>query len=225
MAQSVSDIEVAFFAYFKDGDESSVLLLGVVTSDIPGLAAEMVSPRNSDDFFDGFTDFRNYSFAQNLSGTYIDQIDEAEEYMVFVGDYVGGSDVLPSYLMLLSDSGRVFMLQGSVNNADDLFLLAQATINEGAAPEQFNGYRRVQTDTDSNGGSSPNNSQEIATANENLRILCSVDRSGSVAVMDLNSDGLLTIQELSNFTHIEGVDGVISSLVTNGYDAVQYVGC
>ena len=223
-AQEIPGLEVTFYGYFPADDPESVLLVGELTSDVPGLAAEFVSPDNVNAFFDGYTSFTNYDFASDLPAAYIDQIDEADEYMVFAGDSTLENRTQPAYVMLLSASEKVFMIQGFEPNADDLFALAALTIAEGEAPEQFEDYVRVLTSaTGDDSGSAPNTSPGGQQTEDDLNVFCSVDPN--LGVVDLNDDGLITVEELSNFTGIEGIDTLISSMQDNGFDAVQYRDC
>jgi hypothetical protein len=219
-AQELPDLEATLYAYFREGDPESILLLGELTSDVPGQAAEMVSPDNIDEIFAGYTTFTNYDFASNLSATHIDQIDEADEYMVFAGDLTGEAGVVPAYVMLLSASEKVFLLQGFVSNVDDFFALAALTIAEGTAPETFKDYIRVLT-TDT--GAATPVASPVAEGSDGPRIFCHVDPN--LAVADLNGDGLITVEELSTFSGVEGVDSLIASMVQSGYEAVQYQDC
>jgi hypothetical protein len=223
-AQDVSDLEGTLYAYFREGDAESVLLLGELTSDVPGLAAEMVSPDNVAAIFEGYTTFTNYDFAADLSPTYIDQIDEADEYMVFAGDFTGQTGTVPAYVVILSASDKVFLLQGFVANADDLFELAALTIAGGTAPETFKDYTRILSPAAES--ATPQASpvaSPVSQQGSDTGVFCHVDPN--LAVADLNGDGLITIDELSTFSDVEGVDNLIASMVQNGFDAVQYQGC
>jgi hypothetical protein len=188
----------------------------------------MVSPDNVDAIFAGYTAFTNYDFAADLPATYIDQVDEADEYMVFAGDFTTGTGVAPAYVILLAVSEKAFLLQGFVSNADDLFELAALTIAGGTAPETFKDYVRVLA-PEAGLGAGPATPQAspsaspVAQGNGGSPIFCHVDPN--LAVVDLDGDGLITIEELSTFSDVEGVESLIASMVQSGYEAVQYADC
>lgn len=143
MAQSLDDIDITFYGYFSP-DASTVLTLGQLRPDDPTLAGEIVSPAYADDFFSGFTLFSDYEFAGSLDARYLDQIDEADEYMVFEGMLDSVDGVKPGYLMFLSTSQQVFVIFGYQDAADDLFALAQEAIEAGAAPTEYGDYSRIE---------------------------------------------------------------------------------
>jgi hypothetical protein len=229
VAQDIDDLDAAFYAYLRESDPNSILLLGELTAETPEVADAVVSPDNIDEIFAGNTTFTNYDFAANLPATFIDRIDEADEYMVFAGDFVGPTGAMPAYVAILTVSTKVFIIQGFVANADDLFELAAITIAEGMAPESFKDYTRVDTPADAatpgpaTPVASPQASPVAQQGNDGPRIFCHVD--ANLAVADLDGDGLITIEELSTFSGVEGVDTLIASMVQSGLDAVQYADC
>lgn len=141
-----TDFDLTFWGYIAD-DESTLLLLGELEPDDPDLAAEFVSPQYGDDFFDGFDAFYDYEIADSLRAREVDQIDEADEYLVYEGDLEFEDGVeLPGYVMFLSSDGMVFILIGFEDDKSDLFDLAEETLDEGRAPRSFDGYDREEID-------------------------------------------------------------------------------
>lgn len=118
-------------------------MLGHLKPGDPSLAAELVSPQYADDFFSGFKTFTNHEFAADLDPTYLDQIDEADEYMVFKGMLDLEEGIKPGYVTFLSTSQQVFLIVGYQHDAQDLFLLASQVIREGNAPLTYSTYTRV----------------------------------------------------------------------------------
>jgi len=141
-----TDFDLTFWGYVAD-DESTIMLLGELEPDDPDLAAEFVSPQYGDDFFDGFGAFSDYEITDSLRDREVDQIDEADEYLVYEGDLEFEDGVeLPGYVMFLSVDGMVFILIGFEDDKGDLFDLAEETIDEGQAPRTFDGYDREEID-------------------------------------------------------------------------------
>lgn len=140
-----TDFELTFWGYIAD-DESTIMLLGELEPDDPDLAAEFVSPQYGDDFFDGFGAFDDYEITDSLSTREINQISDADEYLVYEGDLELDGDDFPGYVMFLSSDGLVFILIGFEDDKDDLFDLAEETLDEGEAPRSFDGYDREPID-------------------------------------------------------------------------------
>ena len=143
LAQAEDGIEITFYAYISS-DADTVVSLGHLVPDDPSLAEELVSPQYADDFFEGFTDFTDHEFAADLPPRYIDRIDEADEYMVFEGMLELEDDTEPGYLMFLSTEQQVFVVYAYQDDAEDLFRLAQETIEAGEAPLRYSDYTRVE---------------------------------------------------------------------------------
>ncbi len=145
-AQTVDDVDITFYAYIAE-DESTLMLLGELEPDDPRLAAEIVSPQYGDDFFEGFGAFSDYEITDALRDREVDQIDEADEYLVYEGDleFEDGVD-LPGYVIFLSTDERVFVIIGFEDDQSDLFDLAEEAIDEGEAPRTFDDYDREELD-------------------------------------------------------------------------------
>lgn len=143
MAQSEDGIEITFYGYISS-DADTVVSLGHVVPDDPSLAEELVSPQYADDFFEGFTDFTDHEFAADLAPRYVDRIDEADEYMVFEGMLEVEGDAKPGYLMFLSTDQQVFVIYAYQADAEDLFRLAEETIQVGEAPLEYSDFTRVE---------------------------------------------------------------------------------
>ncbi len=141
-----TDFYLTFWGYIAE-DESTLMLLGELEPDDPDLAAEFVSPQYGDDFFDSFGAFYDYEIADSLRSREIDQIDEADEYLVYEGDleFEDGFDY-PGYVMFLSSGGMVYIIIGFEDDRSDLFDLAEETLDEGRAPRSFDGYDREEID-------------------------------------------------------------------------------
>jgi len=141
-----TDFYLTFWGYVAE-DESTLMLLGELEPDDPWLAAEFVSPQYGDDFFDGFGAFDDYYIADSLRSREVDQIDEADEYLVYEGDleFEDGFDY-PGYVMFLSSGGMVYIIIGFEDDRSDLFDLAEETLDEGRAPRSFDGYDREAID-------------------------------------------------------------------------------
>lgn len=141
-----TDFGLTFWGYFAD-DESTFMLPGELEPDDPDLAAEFVSPRYGDDFFDGFGAFFDYEITDSLRDREVDQIDEADEYLVYEGwlEFEDGYDY-PGYVMFLSVDGMVYIIIGYEDDGADLFDLAEETIDRGGAPRNFDGYDREAID-------------------------------------------------------------------------------
>ncbi len=141
-----TDFYLTFWGYIAD-DESTLMLVGELEPDDPWLAAEFVSPRYGDDFFDGFGAFDDYYIADSLRSREIDQIDDADEYLVYEGwlEFEDGYE-WPGYVMFLSVDGMVFIIIGYEDDRADLFDLAEETIDRGSAPRNFDGYDREPID-------------------------------------------------------------------------------
>jgi hypothetical protein len=220
--QNTAGTKIDFYGYFSDSGLSS-LMLGHMQPNDPGLAAELVSPQYADDFFSSFKSFTNYDFAADLPYTYIDQIDEADEYMVFAGSLDFYDGVKPGYVIFLSTSQQVFLLIGYQEMAGDLFGLAALTIQQGTAPAQYLGYVRLEMTDDgdvaSQNGGAPSNQTE-ASGNE----YCYIEPS--FATLDLNDDERLTFDELEFWVDVvPETQQMIDTMKANGYDSVRYAGC
>jgi hypothetical protein len=140
------DFYLTFWGYIAY-DESTVMLLGELEPDDPRMAAEFVSPQYGDDFFDGFGAFDDYYIADSLRNREVDQIDDADEYLVYEGwlELEDGYDY-PGYVMFLSVDGMVYIIIGFEDDRADLFDLAEETIDRGQAPRNFDGYDREAID-------------------------------------------------------------------------------
>jgi hypothetical protein len=219
-AQSLPGTTITTYGYFADNG-ATVLTLVHLEADDPSLAGEMVSPRYADDFFSGFSIFTNYDFASDLGAAYIDQIDEADEYMVFKGNLDFYDGVKPGYVIMLSTSQEVFMMVGYQADADDLFDLAETVIARGDAPAKSGDFTRVELTEDSgSSGSSRSNVVETDRLNE----FCYVEPA--FAPIDENGDGLLTVAEIEQWVSIvPELQGMLDSMDQNGFDAIRYVGC
>jgi hypothetical protein len=229
-AQGTAGTTMDFYGYFADNGSSSILL-GQARSTDPTFAAELVSPQYADDFFSGFEVFTDYDFASDLAYTYIDQIDEADEYMVFAGNLDSYNGVQPGYVIFLSTSQQVFVIVGYQVLIDDLFGLAALTIQQGTAPQQYAEYVRIEVSGDgtlepqseqgsSNEPAASGSSQPAASGNEFCR------NEPNLAPFDLNGDERLTFEELEFWIDIvpEAQD-LIDTMKANGYDSVRYAGC
>jgi hypothetical protein len=236
--QGTAGTTMDFYGYFADSG-SSTILLGQARSTDPTFAAELVSPQYADDFFSGFELFTNYHFASDLGYTYIDQIDEADEYMVFAGNLDSYNGVQPGYVIFLSTSQQVFVIIGYQVLINDLFGLAALTIQQGTAPQQYAEFTRIKVSDDGTlepqsgqgtsnqtAGSSSNrpagsgSNQPAASGNE----FCYVEPN--VAPLDLNDDQRLTIVELEFWVDVvPEAQGLIDTMKAQGFDSVRYAGC
>ncbi len=224
-SQYTPDTTTNFYGFFADGGSSS-LMVGHLQSSDPTVAAELVSPQYADDFFTGFGSFTNYDFARELSYTYIDQIDEADEYMVFTGNLDFYNGVQPGYVIFLSTSQEVFILIGYHTLIDDLFGLAALTIQEGRVPVQYPGYVRMKVSDDGTlqpqSGSRPSSNTPNTAASG--REFCYIEPS--FAILDLNGDQLLTLDELEYWVDaVPETREMIDTMRAQGYDSVRYAGC
>lgn len=221
-AQYTPDTTTTFYGYFADSGSSS-LMLGHLQSSDPTVAAELVSPQYADDFFAGFGSFTNYDFARELSYTYIDQVDDADEYMVFSGNLDFYDGVQPGYVIFLSTSQQVFILLGYQTLIDDLFGLAALTIQQGSAPAQYPGYVRMAVTDD--GDPAPQSSQGASNqAAASGSEFCYIEPS--FETLDLNGDQRLTIDELEFWVDVvPETQQLIDTMKANGFDSVRYAGC
>lgn len=112
-----------------------------------GIDDSSTDPVLGDDFFDGFGAFDDYFIADSLRSREIDQIDEADEYLVYEGwlEFEDGYD-FPGYVMFLSSDGMVYILIGFADDRSDLFDLAEEILDRGEAPRTFDGYDREPID-------------------------------------------------------------------------------
>ena len=220
--QSTDGVETNFYGYISDTGSTSMTLAHLQADD-PTFSAELVSPQYADDFFSGFGDFTNYDFAADLNFAYIDQIDEADEYMVFAGNLDFYDGVKPGYVIFLSTSQQVFIIVGYQELADDLFDLADLTIQEGAVPEEYAGYVRIEMSDD--GSLAPQSGRETSgAATSSGNEFCY--NEPAFATLDLNSDNLLTMDELDFWVDVvPETREMIATMKANGYDSVRYAGC
>jgi hypothetical protein len=213
-AQALEDVEITFYGYFS-ADASTALTLGHLKPENPALAGELVSPQYADDFFGGFTLFTNHEFAGDLAPGYIDQIDEADEYMVFKGNLDSVDGVKPGYLTFLSTSQQVFVIVGYQADAEALFGLAEQTIQAADAPETYADFTRIElsdasaleaeqpssasapraqpTQASARTSSSTQDQSAAVVSNPNAYIGETVVVSGNVAVIGQHTDGVTYI--------------------------------
>lgn len=219
-AQSIPGVESSNYGYFSP-DASIGLTLVHLDPDDPSLAGDLVSPHYADDFFSEFSIFTDYEFANDLGATYINQVDDADEYMVFSGDYDSYDGIKPGYVILLSSSRQVFLMVGYQTDADDLFDLAAETISEGEAPEEFGDFFRVDLeDFDLESSGSQGGFDAADTGVE----FCF--NEPALGTFDTNNDGAVTVTELEEWADIfpEVVES-LNVMEANGYDSIRYVGC
>ncbi len=145
-AQTIPGTTTTTYGYFSN-DHTAGLTLVKIEADDPTMAGEMVSPKYADDFFEGSTIFTDYAFASDLDPMYIDQIDESDEYMVFMGNFDFYDGVKPGYVIMLSTSHTVFVMLGYKADVGNLFDLAEAVIAHGAPPAAVGGLKRITLDT------------------------------------------------------------------------------
>ncbi len=197
MAAQLDDVEVKFYGYYSP-DASTVVMLGHMNANDTTLAGELVSPQYADDFFGGFTIFTDHQFAADLPANYIDQIDEAVEYMVFTGnvDFYDGEK--PGYVIFLNIGGDVFVIVGYQSDSDVMFDLAEQTLREVDAPETFVDYSRMDlTDaTDfgnsgSTGATSPSTSRSSSSSQSTSSSSASSTSSNSAAAIHANPDAYI----------------------------------
>lgn len=212
-AQSTIDGEMHSYGYFSSDVSTSFTVIHLEPNTAT-LAGEMVSPQYADDFFSGFTIFTNYEFASDLDPKFIDQIDEADEYMVFSGDFDSYDGVKPGYTILLSSSQQVFLFVGYQADAEDLFGLAEQTIADKEPPAEFGDYTRMDLDNVSGSDNGEDTGVEF----------CYVEPA--FALMDENGDERITIAEFEEWSDtIPEVGQMIDTMEANGYDSIRYVGC
>lgn len=233
-AQALEGVEATFYGYFSP-DVETVVTLGHLQADDPSLAAELVSPQYADDFFSGFTLFTNHEFAADLDPRYLDQIDEADEYMVFKGMLEGAEGIKPGYLTFLSTSQQVFVIFAYQEDASSLFGLAEETIKARKAPVMFADFTRIELTDDAalEEGSSPSRASTADKPSRASNPPASSQGQGEVClpdpnlrVFEQNGDGVITIKELrdglaGNPEYSEQID----ELVALGVTQIRYQGC
>jgi len=219
-AQNLPGVTTSSYGYFSP-DGSTGLTLVHLEPDDPSLAGDLVSPQYADEFFDGFTMFTDYDFAGDLDAAYINQVDDADEYMVFSGDLNSYDGIRPGYVILLSSSQQVFLMVGYQTDADDLFDLAAETISEGEAPEEFGDFFRVDLEDFDLESSGSQGGFDTADTGEEFCF-----NEPALGTFDANNDGAVTVTELEEWTDIfPEVEESLNVMEANGYDSIRYVGC
>jgi hypothetical protein len=240
-------IAYTFYGYFSP-DVETAITLGQMTADDPSLAAELVSPRNADDFFEGFTLLTDYDFADNLDAGYIDAVDDADEYMVFAGDldYIDG--VEPGYVIFLSTAQQVFVLFAYEDDADDLFGLAAEAIDEGDAPEEYSDFTRFdlsddavsegdvdepadrdedEDEPDTRSGNDDDEDEPVdrdEPADRDETELCQEDPA--FEALDLDGDGLVSIEELEAIAaEVPELEELYEEIEAAGISGIRYENC
>lgn len=212
------DYDMTSYGYFSDDGETGLMVIHIEPDDAR-LAAELVSPVYAEEILQSIGILDEYWWAETLDTGYRNQVEGADEYMVFEGELNFYDGWESGYVMLLSVDQEIFLLAGYWVDADDLFDLAEETIDEAAAPRSFEDYSRVDLDDEDLGSSSNlgNNSSSSGW------VLCYEDRT--FADFDLDGDGVVTIDEFEVFDGDPAVDDVIDLLEEDGYDGVQYDDC
>lgn len=219
-AQNLPGVTTSSYGYFSP-DASTGLTLVHLDPDDPSLAGDLVSTQYADDFFSEFSIFTDYEFASDLDASYINQVDDADEYMVFSGDFDSYDGVAPGYVILLSSSQQVFLMVGYQTDADDLFDLAAEAIEEGDAPGEFGDFFRVDLD-DFNLESSSN--QGNSSASDTGEEFCF--NEPALGTFDANNDGAVTVAELEEWVAIvPEVEESLDVMDANGFDSIRYEGC
>ncbi len=220
VAQDLPGVTTSNYGYFSE-DVSTGLILVHLEPDNPSLAGEVVSPQYADDFFDGFDIFSDYEFASDLDAAYIDQVDDADEYMVFSGDLDSYDGIRPGYVIMLSTSQQVFLMVGYQADADDLFDLAAETIDEGEAPALFGDFFRVDLDDFTLDSSSSQGPSDRSDTDEEFCF-----NEPALGTFDANGDDVVTVAELEDWIDIvPEVEESLTVMEANGYDSIRYTGC
>jgi hypothetical protein len=206
------------YGYFSDDGDTGFMLIHI-EPDEGWVASEIVSPVYAEDFLQTIGILDEYWWAEDLATSYRNQVDNADEYMVFEGDLNFYDGWEPGYVMLLSVDQEIFFLAGYRADSDDLFDLAEETIDEGIPPRNFEDYTRVDLDDEDLGSSNNNNNQGSNIGD----VYCYEDRD--FAGYDLDDDGIVTIDEFEDFDNDPAVRDVIDLLEDDGYDGVQYDDC
>jgi hypothetical protein len=210
------DYDMTQYEYVSDDGDTGLYLIHIEPDD-PRLAAEFVSPAYAEDFLQTIGILDQYWWAEDLETRYRNQVAGADEYMVFEGDlnYYDGWE--PGYVMLLSVDQEIFFLAGYRADANDLFELAEETIDAEAAPRSFDDYTRVNLDDEDL------NSSNDRGSNSSDDLLCYEDRD--LRTFDLDDDGVITVDELEVFAGDSAVDDVIDLLEDGDYDGIEYQNC
>jgi hypothetical protein len=216
VAAQDADYDMTSYGYFSD-DEVGLMLIHIEPDD-PRLAAEFVSPVYAEDFLLTIGILDEYWWAEDLEREYRNQVAGADEYMVFEGDLNFYDGWRSGYVMLLSVDQEIFLLAGYRADADELFDLAEETIDDESVPRSFDDFTRVNLD-DEDLGSSINQGSNSSSGD----ILCYEDRN--LGSLDLDDDGVITVDELEVFAGDPSVDDVIDLLEDDGYDGIEYENC
>ena len=214
VAAQRGDYDMATYGYFSADGESGLMLIHIEPYD-SSLAAEFVSPVYAEDFLQTIGILDEYWWAESLDTHYRNQVAGADEYMVFEGDLNFYEGWEPGYVMLLSVDREIFVLAGYRADARDLFELAEEVIDAEAAPRSFEDYTRESLNDDSS-----NNQGNTSSSGY---YLCYEDRS--LSGLDLDGDGVITIDELEEFAGDPDVDDVIDTLEDEGFDGIVYENC
>jgi hypothetical protein len=211
------DYDMTSYGYFSDNDDIGLMLIHIEPDD-PRLAAEFVSPVYAEEFLQTIGILDEYWWAEGLERGYRNQVEGADEYMVFEGDlnFYDGWEF--GYVMLLSVDQEIFLLAGYQADANDLFDLAEETIDAEAVPRSFNDFTRVNLDDEELGSS--NNQGSNSSSGD---VLCYEDRN--LRSLDFDDDGVITVDELEEFAGDPAVDDVIDLLEDDGYDGIEYENC
>ena len=126
------------YGYFSDDGETGLMLIHI-EPDEGWVASEIVSPVYAEILLQNLGILDEYWWAEDLETSYRNQVDNADEYMVFEGelDFYDGWE--PGYVMLLSVDQEIFLLAGYRADVDDLFDLAEEAIDEGIGPPHLRG--------------------------------------------------------------------------------------
>jgi hypothetical protein len=211
------DYDMTSYGYFSDDYETGLMLIHIEPYD-SRLAAEFVSPDYADIFLQSIGILDEYWWAEGLETGYRNQVEGADEYMIFEGDLNFYDGWKFGYVMLLSVDQEIFLLAGYRADADDLFDLAEETIDAEAAPRSFDDFDRVNLD-DEDLSSSGNG----GFTSSSWDLLCYEDRS--LRSFDLDDDGVITVDELEFFAGEPAVDDVLDLLEYDGYDGIEYQSC
>jgi hypothetical protein len=209
-----ADYDMTTYGYFSDDGQTGLMLIHIEPYD-SRLAAEFVSPAYADVFLQSIGILDEYWWAESLETRYRNQVSGADEYMVFEGQLDFYDGWKSGYVMLLSVDQEIFMLAGYRADARDLFNLAEEVIWDEAAPRSFDDFTRENLDDFDASNDRGSRSSGFT--------LCYEDRS--LRSLDLDDDGIITIDELDVFAGDPDVDDVIEMLEDDGYDGIEYENC